>query len=87
MNIPREILKSSLGGYGGQYISSTTAVLPDANRKFVAVQMLADGTLTLVGNISGITGVTVLAGTIIYGEYDSVVVPSGEAIAYQGGIL
>jgi hypothetical protein len=79
-----DILETSIGSYGGKYIANTNATTPDAGRRFVAIQVITDCVITLVGNITGITTVALTAGTIIYGRYTSVTLASGRVIAYQG---
>jgi hypothetical protein len=37
-----------------------------------------------VGNITGITSVSISAGTIIYGRYTSITLASGSVMAYYG---
>jgi len=77
---------SSLGGYGGKYIVPSTETTPDTGYAFVAIQALSDSEITLVGNIDGITNVSILSGTILYGIYTSCTLASGNVIAYQGVI-
>lgn len=86
INQTREAMKASFGGFGGQYVDDTVARTPTNGLKFVAIQVLETAVMTLVGNITGITAVTVTAGNIIYGEYSSVTLASGVVIAYQGGV-
>jgi len=76
--------KMVTGGYGGKYISTTAATTPDTGFVFVAIQVIADCSITLVGNITGITTASVDAGQVIYGRYTSVTLASGKVIAYQG---
>jgi len=78
------IEKSTIGGYGGKYISGTDATTPDVGFSFIAVEVISDAVITLVGNVTGITTVSVLAGTVIYGRYTSCTLASGSVIAYQG---
>lgn len=79
-----EILNESIGGYGGKYIATTDATTPATGYNFVAVQVIADAVITLVGDITGITTVTVTAGQVIYGRYSSITLASGSVIAYNG---
>ena len=79
-----ELLHSSLGGFGGKYISNTDATTPDSGYVFTSIQIIEDAVVTLVGNITGITSVSLLAGTVIYGRYTSCTLASGKVIAYNG---
>ena len=78
------IEKSAIGGYGGKYIATTDATTPDSGYSFIAIQVITNCSITLVGNITGITTVALSAGTIIYGRYTSCTLASGSVIAYQG---
>jgi hypothetical protein len=78
------LLQASLGQSGGKYIADTTATTPDTGTVFVAIQVLSDAVITLVGNIEDITAVSVDAGSVVYGRYTSVTLASGSVIAYQG---
>jgi len=78
------IEKATIAGYGGKYIASTDATAPDDNLSFIAIQVIATAVITLVGNITGITTVTVATGTVIYGRYSSITLASGSVIAYHG---
>ena len=86
MSIPRQtqIEESSMGQEGGKYIATTDATTPDSGYVFTSIQVISDAVITLVGNITGITSVSVLAGTVIYGRYTSCTLASGSVIAYQG---
>ena len=79
-----ELLETSIGSLGGQYIADTDATTPATGFKFVAIQVITACTITLVGNITGITTVALPAGTIIYGRYTSLTLASGSVIAYNG---
>jgi N-acetylglucosamine kinase-like BadF-type ATPase len=85
MSIPKisETIQTSIGAYGGKYSGAAT-ITPATGFVFVAVQVISDAVITLVGDITGITGVTVYAGTIIYGRYTSITIASGSVIAYNG---
>lgn len=78
------IEKATIGGYGGKYITGTDATTPSAGYSFIAIQVISDCSITLVGNITGITTVSLSAGTIIYGRYTSCTLASGSVIAYNG---
>lgn len=77
------ILKSSIGNSGGKYISTTAATTPETGYIFCAIQVITDCVATIVGNPSGLTSVTLLAGTIIYGRFTSVTLASGSVIVYN----
>lgn len=78
-----EILKSAVGGAGGKYITGIAATTPTSGNVFTAIQVITDCVITAVGNPTGITAVTLLAGTIIYGRYTSITLSSGSVIAYN----
>ena len=75
---------ASMGTVGGKYIDDTTATSPESGYVFVAIQVISDCVITLVGDITGITTVSVDAGQIIYGRYTSCTLASGSVIAYNG---
>lgn len=86
MSIPKltELTNISLGNLGGKYSGAAT-ITPATGFVFQAIQVLADSTITLVGNITGITTITILAGTVIYGRYTSCTIAAGgSVIAYYG---
>ena len=76
--------KVQTGGLGGKYIATTDATTPESGYVFCAIQVISDAVITLVGSITGITTITVLAGTTIYGRYTSCTLASGSVIAYNG---
>jgi hypothetical protein len=78
------LAQSSLGLLGGKYIADTSATVPETGFSFVAVQVITDAVVTLVGDITGITAVELSVGTIIYGSYSSCTLASGSVIAYNG---
>lgn len=82
---PNGNLKAALGGYGGSYIEDTEEHIPSGAYKFIAIQALTDSVITAVGNITGVTAITIPAGFIFYGEYESITLASGSVFAYQGG--
>jgi hypothetical protein len=73
-----------MGQEGGKFIDTTNATTPTAGYVFVAVQALEDSVVTVAGNITGITGVTLSQGQVLYGRYTSVTLASGAVIAYNG---
>lgn len=70
----------SLGLCGGLYISDTSA----HPGNYFAVQMITDTVIATAtnGSITGITGVSIPAGTIIYLSATSLTLTSGTCIAY-----
>jgi branched-subunit amino acid ABC-type transport system permease component len=78
-------LQAALGGFGGAYIADTNSHTPATGYKFIAIQALTDSVVTAVGNITGITVITIPAGFVFYGEYSSITLASGSVFAYQGG--
>lgn len=86
-NTQEAILKSQMGGYGCHFISDTAAHTPTAGRVFVALIPLVDTVIsaylpTLDGNT--LTGVTIPAGTPVYGRFTTLTLTSGKVLAYQG---
>jgi len=82
-NRTTEILETSIGTYGGQYITGTSESTPTQNR-FVAIQAIEDTVISAVtGNID-VSGIILFAGTIIYGRWTALTLTSGEVIAYEG---
>jgi hypothetical protein len=77
-------------GYNGfEFISDTAAHTPSLGQVFTALQLVTDtvfATLTCDVTRTGntFTGVTISAGTIIYGRFHSVTLTSGSLIAYKG---
>lgn len=71
------------GELGGRYASSGT-LTPSTGYVFFALQAIADSVITAVGNVSGITNLSVSAGTVIYGRFTSITVVSGGVIIYDG---
>jgi len=73
----------SLGQRGFIYTDDTTLV----NGNFAAIQIIADTVFTaltaLNSTVGGLVGVTLTAGTIIYGPFTSYDLTSGKVIAYK----
>lgn len=78
------VLNTAIGNYGGDYIADTNASTPTDGYIYQAIQVITDCSITLVGNISDITTVSLTAGTIIYGRYTSITLASGSVIGYYG---
>jgi hypothetical protein len=83
--LSKERINLSMGNYGGKYSGAGT-ITPSSGYIFNAIQVLSDSVLTCVGNIAGITSVTLTTGTMIYGQYTSITITSGAVIAYYGGV-
>lgn len=77
------LLKEQMGQVGGKYSTAGT-ITPDTDYIYVAIQVITDSVLTCIGVPTGITSITLSAGTIIYGRFTSVTITSGTVIAYQG---
>ena len=84
----------TIGQDGGNVITDTSIhTVPDValrpNQCWFAVQVIADavfntsGTVTNLTDFSGLSGVTISAGQIIYGRFTSIQLASGKVIAYQ----
>ena len=75
----------SLGQRGFIFTDDTTAV--DGN--FAAIQIIADTVFSaltaLNSTVGGLVGVTLTAGTVIYGPFTSYDLTSGKVIAYKAG--
>jgi len=75
----------ALGQRGFIYTDDTTLV----NGNFAAIQIIADtvfAALTALNStVGGLVGVTLPAGTIIYGPFTSYDLASGKVIAYKAG--
>jgi len=79
----KNILNATVGNLGGIY-SGAGVIAPDAGYVFNCIYVVADAVITAVGNVTGITGITVTTNTPIYGRFTSVTVTSGAVVAYQG---
>jgi len=79
------VINTSMGNRGGLYIADTNPKTPINGSVFNAIQVITDCVITCVGNITGITSVTLVAGTVIYGRYNTITLASGSIIAYYGG--
>jgi hypothetical protein len=79
----KNVLDASMGNLGATYSGAAT-ITPASTYIFNAIQVITNAVITCVGNPSGITSVTLTAGTIIYGRFTSITIASGTVIAYQG---
>jgi hypothetical protein len=84
INLDHRTLKAAMGGYGGKYIATTDPTTPDAGFVFVAIQVITPCVVTLVGNITGITAVSLDSGTVIYGRFTIATLGNGSIVAYSG---
>ena len=93
MSLTRDLEKvynasqSSLGLDGGQIISDTSETTPDAGYVFTAIQVITDASITAVGNVTGLSTLSVTANNIIYGTFTSITLASGSVIAYQREVI
>ena len=75
----------ALGQRGFVYTDDATLV----NGNFAAIQIIADTVFSaltaLNSTVGGLVGVTLPAGTIIYGPFTSYDLTSGKVIAYKAG--
>jgi len=82
---PTEAGLVSLGQRGFIYTDDTTLV----EGNFAAIQIIADAVFSaltaLNSTVGGLVGVTLTAGTIIYGPFTSYDLTSGKVIAYKAG--
>lgn len=69
-------------GLNGGVLATTGTITGDFN----AIQFITDASFTSIsGNVTGLAGVTIPAGTILYGRYSSITISSGTIIAYLYG--
>jgi hypothetical protein len=75
----------TFGEYGGVFVNNTTKTDAPYGGSFYAVQCVTDTVFSaMVDNISGaMTGITIPAGTTIYGLTSSFTLTSGSVIAYK----
>lgn len=83
-----EYTASSMGGNGFEFISDTLAHTPPSGQVFVALQVIADATISAY-TYTGVTGNTftgnlIPAGIVVFGRFTSVTLTSGKVIAYKG---
>ena len=75
----------SLGQRGFVYTDDTALV----NGNFAAIQIITDTVFSVLtalnSTVGGLVGVTLPAGTIIYGPFTSYDLASGKVIAYKAG--
>lgn len=77
---------TSLGQFGNVVLGNGQSVSGD----FAAIQIIANTTFSSIGNptgsMSSLGGVTLLAGTILFGRFTSATVTTGVAVLYKNGI-
>lgn len=77
-----EVSNLSIGQNGAVVRTTTTAT----SGEFYAIQVIADAVFTsLTGNYTGDTlaGMTLTAGTVLYGRFTAFTLTSGKVIAYK----
>lgn len=80
-----------LGLDGGDVITDTTAHTPPdgGSQCWFAVLIIADAVLNTSGTtvnwngLANLSGVTISAGTVLYGKFTAIQLASGKVIAYQ----
>jgi len=79
-------MSRALDKFQGQY-GFSVGTSGTATAGYWAIQMLTDTTFsTIAGRFDGtLTGVTIGAGNIIYGEFDSYTAGTGSVIGYKAG--
>jgi hypothetical protein len=78
-----EILEESIGSLGGQYITDTSEATPTKPR-FICIQAIEDTVVSATTGNPDVDGITLLAGTMIYGRWTALTLTSGKVIAYEG---
>ena len=76
------LIKSSSNDYGGKTIINTATTTPDDGYVFGFIMALETTVIdAVVGNITGLTSVTIPALTVIPGRFTSIKLSSGKVIA------
>lgn len=87
----RDILESSAGWNGFEYISDTAVHTTSGSAVFTSIQVTADAAIatlvsespsTITGN--AISGAVIPKGVVVYGRFTSLSLASGTALAYKG---
>jgi hypothetical protein len=81
-NITKEgnFYQSVIGDYGFKLISAGAS----SSESFRAIQLLEDSVVTTTTTVGdALTSASLLAGTTIFGKFDTVSVASGSVIAYK----
>jgi len=79
----RENSDASMGNLGGAYSGAAT-ITPATGYVFNSIYVVTEAVITTVGNVTGLTAITIPADRTIYGKFTSVTIASGTVIAYQG---
>jgi len=82
-NIATENIVASLGGYGGKYISDTSATTPTSKYDFCAILAITDTVVSAVAGNIDIASMAITKGIIVYGRWSSITLTSGSVIAYH----
>lgn len=83
---------ATMGGMGCKVIVTTDKTDADAGTSFKALQCLTDTVLAAyttrtyapITPLNALVGVTIAAGTILFGQFTSITLTSGTLIAYIG---
>lgn len=81
-----------LGGKGFEYISNTAAHTPPAGQVYICLHLLTDTIFAAIATdasapiVGTVTGLTFLAGTVLYGKFSSLTLTSGSLLAYKGAL-
>jgi len=87
----KDYANAELGLLGGRAITGTSAITANAAGYFYKIHFITSSVVTNQAGVSGTTnpmlaaltaGIT--AGTIVYGQYTSITLSSGQAIGYFG---
>ena len=82
LNVPGNFHRAAFGQRGFKYLTGNAS---NEEGSFVAIQALADATLTVtVSEGDALTGVIIPKGATIYGPFKSVDLQSGTVLAYIG---
>lgn len=87
----RDIAESSAGWNGLEFISDTATHTAPKGQVYTALQVISDAVFSTLNAESSsmiagnsVLGVTISAGTTVYGRFTSVALSSGSLIAYKG---
>lgn len=80
-------LGEMMGQDGGYWITDTIAHTPTAGKVYVAIEAVADTTMSntdVTGNITGLPGKLLKDGRRVLGRWTSLKIDGGAIIAYEG---